>query len=880
MVLSVGDHVGRFEILGSLGAGGMGEVYRARDDQLKRDVAIKVLPAAFSDDAGRRRRFEQEARAAGALNHPNILAVYDVGVERGSSYIVTEVLEGETLRDRMGGRPLPPTRALEYARQIATGLAAAHDRGVVHRDIKPGNLFITTDGRIKILDFGLAKLTGADASLNTETVSLNESMHTVMGTVAYMAPELARGLRVDHRADIFSFGIVLYEMLAGFPPFQRVSVGETLNAIIHDEPEALPSSAAAIPALERVVRHCLEKQPEQRFQNFHDLLFHLDTLPHEAGSPRAGPRRAILTGAGFLALAAAIVLGVWLRGSLFSGTPSTVAHRARAMTDFIGLEEYPAISPDGNMVAFTAAQGGHRQVFIRFVNIGPARAVTSDDADHQLPRWEPDGSSLVYFSPAAPGEVQGAIYRIPTLAGSVQRVTSSIGGGDVSRSGRLACFRLEGDRIQLVTATLEGSDVRVVTTLETRHYQYPRWSPDHQWIAYQAGDGFRWDVYVIAAGGGTKPVLLTDDNRFVAGVAWLPDSSGIVFASSRGSTQAYSPPLALWEVPVKGRRPPRQLTPAEVSYEQPDVHASGVISVARLRMGSDIWRYAFDRGEDLQREQQVTRQTLQVLTPTAAPDGDRIAYLSDSGGHSNVWLMSAKGPPRQITFEDDPAVAIGIPNWSPDGEWIAFVSTKGNARFMFGLWLVRPDGSELHQLVPHGLGMAWSPDGREIYFIESSSSPIKKIALSGGAPVIVRPEPVRNIIGVHGATVYFLVEHALMDGRPEFEIRAAPLGGGPARTIKTIGASRVASWQVPFNPSLSPDGKWLAMPLLDGLTTNIWALSTENGAWQQVTNFGDRTIVIARRVSWSADGRSIFAAVSEGDADIWLLDGLIERARQ
>jgi Tol biopolymer transport system component len=507
--------------------------------------------------------------------------------------------------------------------------------------------------------------------------------------------------------------------------------------------------------------------------------------------------------------------------------------------------------------------------------------VTSDEADHQLPRWEPDGSSLVYFSPAASGEVQGAIYRIPTLGGSVQRVISSIGGGDVSRSGRLACFRLEGDRIQLVTATLEGSDVRVVTTLDTRHYQYPRWSPDNQWIAYQAGDGFRWDVYVIAAGGGSKPVLLTDDNRFVAGVAWLPDSSGIVFASSRGSTQAYSPPLALWEVPVNGRRPPRQLTPAEVSYEQPDVHASGLISVARLRMGSDIWRYAFDRGEgDLQREQQVTRQTLQVLTPTAAPDGDRIAYLSDSGGHSNVWLMSAKGPPRQITFEDDPAVTIGIPNWSPDGEWIAFVSTKGNDRFMFGLWLVRPDGSELHQLVPRGLGMAWSPDGREIYFIEASSSPIKKIALSGGAPVIVRPEPVRNIIGVHGAAVYFLVEHALMDGRPEFEIRAAPLGGGPARTIKTIGASRVASWQVPFNPSLSPDGKWLAMPLLDGLTTNIWALSTENGGWQQVTNFGDRTIVIARRVSWSADGRSIFAAVSEGDADIWLLDGLIERARQ
>src|SRR5918992_3457603 len=268
MALSIGDRLGRFAILGSLGAGGMGEVYRARDDQLKRDVAIKVLPAAFSDDAERRRRFEHEARAAGGLNHPNILAVYDVGVERGASYIVTELLDGETLRERMAGRPLPPRKVVDYARQIANGLAAAHDRGVVHRDIKPGNLFVTTDGRIKILDFGLAKLIGPDSSPNTETVAVDGTLRTVMGTVAYMSPELARGLHVDHRTDIFSFGVVFYEMLSGFPPFQRVTPGDTLKAILHDEPATLPCVDAEIPSLERIVRHCLEKQPEERFQNF------------------------------------------------------------------------------------------------------------------------------------------------------------------------------------------------------------------------------------------------------------------------------------------------------------------------------------------------------------------------------------------------------------------------------------------------------------------------------------------------------------------------------------------------------------------------------------------------------------------------------------
>lgn len=883
MAFSVGDRLGRFEILGSLGAGGMGEVYRARDPQLKRDVAIKVLPEGFSDDADRRRRFEQEARAAGGLNHPNILAVYDVGIEGGSSYIVTEVLEGDTLHERMAGRPLPARKAIDYARQIASGLAAAHDRGVIHRDIKPGNLFVTTDGRIKILDFGLAKLIGPDSSLNTETVTVNGTQRTVMGTVAYMSPELARGLRVDHRTDIFSFGVVLYEMLAGFPPFQRVTPGDTLNAILQDEPVALPRLDPAIPALERIIRHCLEKQPEGRFQSFRDLAFHLDTLPQDTGSVglagrRVRFRRTSLVGFGVAAVVAAAVAGAVIATKLFSPSPPALPHRVLQMTNMVGLEEAASISPDGEMLAFTAAQRGRRQVFIQHLKGGPPLPVTSDDTDHQLPRWLPDGSSLMYFSPAAAGEVQGAIYRIPMLGGAPQRVMASIGGGDVNRSGRLACFRLENEQIQLVTSTLEGSDVRLVATLQTRHYRYPRWSPDNQWIAFQAGDGFRWDVYYVAARGGTSPVNLTNDNRFIEGLAWLPDASGIVYSSSRGSSVAYLAPLALWDVLLDGRRPTRQLTPAEASYQQPDLNANGLLSVARLQTRFDIWRYPFGgfTADSPERGQRVTHQTGQVLTPSAAPDGSQIAYLSDSGGHSNIWVMSKQGAPRQITFETDPSVAIGVPIWSPDGRWIAFVSTKGNDRFIFGVWVVRPDGSDQRQLVPRGLGVAWSPNSDALYYVESASTAMKRVPVTGGESVTVRPDIVRNLIGVHESTVYFLVERALMDGRPEFEIRAASLGNGPARVIKAIDASRVEPWQVPFNPALSPDGKWLAMPLSDGLTTNIWALSTEDGRWQQVTNFGERPVFIARRVSWSADGRSIFAAIGEGDADIVMLDGLVK----
>src|SRR4051794_40522555 len=238
MSLSVGDRIGRLEILGCLGVGGMGEVYRARDPQLQREVAIKVLPAAFSRDPDRQRRFEVEARAAGSLNHPNIVAVYDVGVQDGATWIVAELLVGETLRQRMDGRPLSLRTVVDYASQIASGLAAAHARGIVHRDIKPANLFVTREGRVKILDFGLAKLTGPDAiGDSTETVVIDGvPLGPVAGTALYMSPEQARGRRTDHRSDIFSFGTVLYEMLAGFAPFRRATAAETLGAIVNDAP--------------------------------------------------------------------------------------------------------------------------------------------------------------------------------------------------------------------------------------------------------------------------------------------------------------------------------------------------------------------------------------------------------------------------------------------------------------------------------------------------------------------------------------------------------------------------------------------------------------------------------------------------------------------
>jgi len=287
MALTSGTKLGPYEIVSPLGAGGMGEVYRCRDPRLKREVAIKVLPQAFSLDADRLRRFEQEALATAALNHPNILAVFDIGTIEGSPYVVSELLEGETLRERLRSGSIAVRKALDYALQIAHGLAAAHEKGIIHRDLKPENLFVTKDGRVKILDFGLAKLTqdepGTHTSLPTATHGTEAGV--VMGTAGYMSPEQVRGIALDPRSDIFSFGAILYEMLSGKRAFHGDTAADTMSAILKEDPPDLNETNRNVsPALERVVQHCLEKNPEQRFHSARDVAFDLETLSNQSGT--------------------------------------------------------------------------------------------------------------------------------------------------------------------------------------------------------------------------------------------------------------------------------------------------------------------------------------------------------------------------------------------------------------------------------------------------------------------------------------------------------------------------------------------------------------------------------------------------------------------
>ncbi len=885
MPLQPGTHLGPYEIIDLLGAGGMGEVYRARDARLGRSVAVKVLPAVQASAPTRIERFQREARAAAALNHPNILAVHDVGMSGDGPYIVSELLDGETLREALvPGRGWPVRRVLDVAIQVATGLAAAHARGIVHRDLKPENIFRCSDGIVKILDFGLARLTEAAGAAGEDLDTVTRD-HTVLGTVGYMAPEQVRGQKADHRADFFAFGAVLYELLTGRRAFDAETSADVMTAILTEDPADLHALDLGPPHLARIVLRCLEKRSEARFQSASDLAFALQAVssPDAIGSDvsRLRPQRG--TSPQFRRVLAWVlppllvgVLGV-VAGRLSAPAPPVQVPAAHRLTEFVGLEQTPAISPDGRSVAFTANVGRERQIFVRLVAAGYPLQLTRMAGGCRSPRWSADSSAIVCFAGPAPGEREGTLWEVPALGGAMRRVASSLSEADVrAADGRMVYFHLTSDdRIELVTTASDGSAPAVVAQLAPgSYYWHPRWSPDGTSVAFQKGDGLRFDIFTILASGG-EPRKRTDDNALIRGLAWLPDGRGLLYSSSRASTMPYLPTFALWQVGLDGGAG-RQLTSDEVSYVEPDVHADGRIAVARLQIAVDLWKYPVDGSpiENVRNATRLTHQTAHVQTPTVSSDGTAVAFLSDSGGHANIWILTpATGELRQITHERDASVSVGVPIWSPDGRSLAFVSSRGNPGLSFGIWTVSPDGGNLRKLVEHGLGAAWSADGRSVYYVERASGAILRVPADGGTPRTVRPDGARNVIGHDGSTLFYLDERPLVDGTAEFLIKAASPDDGPSRVVGSVPARRTDSWQI-VNPALSPDGRWLAQPLIDGFTTNIWTLPTSGGEWRQITDFGERVTFIARRVDWSHDGRFIVAAVAEGDADIFLLEGL------
>jgi Tol biopolymer transport system component/DNA-binding winged helix-turn-helix (wHTH) protein len=592
----------------------------------------------------------------------------------------------------------------------------------------------------------------------------------------------------------------------------------------------------------------------------------------DRASARWWPRASVVA----VALLATVAVGVGLR-RWWPDAGASQAVTLQRLTDLVGNEDSPAIAPDGNSVAFVAPAAGVRHVWVRLLSGGAAVRVTQGRSDHLEPRWAPDGGSLIYFTPGeTPGEL-GSLWEISALGGEPRRLTAALGGGDISRDGRsLAVFRFTGERTELVTLTRDGSQVVRRQPLETGgKYLYPRWSPDGQWLAFQRIDlAFVQQVFVVEADGGT-PRLSASASR-LPGFSWIEDSSGLVYSSSAGSSVLYPPTTNLRLVQRDGSGD-RQLTFGDVSYAHPDVLATGSVAVSRTRIQSDLWRFPVDGSplENTRAALRITRQTGQVQTASVSPDGTQIAYLSDSGGHGNVWITSTDGSSaRQVTVERDPAVSIGVPIWSSTSDQIAFIRSFGGVT---GLAAVRADGSGLRELVRDGIGASWSGDDRWIFYATRDRLQcIERLHAETGTTEDVRCDNAgAPAVAADGTSLYYVKYLDVSNGSLDSEIRRASPPNGESIALARVSGTRVPVTPGQLVPTLSKDGSALAMPLMDGDTTNIWTLSTAGGAMQPVTDFGDRSVLIARRVAWSPDRRYIYASVADVDSDIMLMDGLL-----
>ncbi|MFZ0799443.1 MAG: protein kinase [Terriglobales bacterium] len=813
MALTSGTKLGPYEILAPLGAGGMGEVYRARDTRLGRDVALKILPESFAREPDRLHRFEQEARAVAALNHPNILAVFDIGQQNGSPFLVSELLEGESLRAALDRGVLPQRKTIEYGVQIAHGLAAAHEKGIVHRDLKPENIFVTKDGRIKILDFGLAKLAQPPGSDEVTLTSPNTAVGMVLGTASYMAPEQVRGEAADPRTDIFAFGAVLYEMLSGIRPFGRNTAAETMTAVLKDDPPELstpPSDPArpVSPALERIVRRCLEKNPEQRFQSARDLSFALSALSGSEASgmaravaaPRRMPLRLWLSVALTLVAVAAVTWWIARRPA-----PMTRMQFALAVPDEMSIS-HMALSRDGSMLVFVSPEENSALPMLYVQRVGSSSVTLLPGTQGaSYPFWSPDGAYVAFFA-------NGKLEKVAIAGGTPQALVSAPAGRGGSWGSQGVIIFAPDAQGPMQRINADGTGMAPVTEIKPgeESHRWPLFLPDGDHFLMWVGrfgnlkDDRVSGIYLSSLASKEKKLVVLCESSFGydAHNLFYADMQrqlvSVAFDPTAGTASGSTTVIAN----VVGYQPSTIWTALTVAQNGTVIYNTGVGAAQSAltwvdRSGKELGRIG---------------DPAIMANPTLSPDGTRLAVdISDQKANNvDIWIESTTGASNS-RFTFDPAEeVVGV--WSRDGRVVAYRTDDNGSSLCLkpasGLERekkrITTPPSSMDDFIPN----SWSLDDRQILFTRQGAS------------------------GAH--------------------LELLPVASGePTRLLS--GKSNEKNGQI------SPDGRWVAYASDESGAWEIYVTSFPGaqGKWQVSRGGGTEP-------RWRGDGKEIFYIAPSG----------------